>query len=378
MRFRPSASLPAVLIIGLALLFQQAAAAQAGPGDVPEKTGQAAAEAFKPRLVAIPFVYYSPETKLAFGGGGVLTFRVGREKAKTRASSVWAFGTYNLARQFQVVVKPEIYFSRNSFFVSGNIRYERTPQKFFGVGSDMPDSAEESYTPRVVTFEVGVKKNFLGHFFAGVQFDFEQMTMENVEPGGMLEEGEIPGSRGGLLSGFGVSIDWDTRDAVIFPRAGVFLQFTADTYGAMTGSDFTFTSLKLDFRKYVPISADQVLAIQALLRSGNGEVPFHKLALIGGESLLRGYYRGRYRDKDILAVQAEYRVKVWKRIGVAGFAGLADVFPRLSDIRLDHLKYSVGTGVRYMINKREGTNLRMDMAWGKGSFGLYFTAQEAF
>jgi hypothetical protein len=31
-----------------------------------------------------------------------------------------------------------------------------------------------------------------------------------------------------------------------------------------------------------------------------------------------------------------------------------------------------------MINKREGTTLRLDMAWGKASFGLYITAQEAF
>ena len=378
MSFRPPASLPAVLIVARVLLFPQAVPAQAGPGDVPEKTGQAAVEAFKPRLIAIPFLYYSPETKLAFGGGGVLTFRAGRKKAETRASSVWAFGTYNLARQFQVVVKPEIYFSRNSFFLSGNLRYERTPQKFFGVGNDMPGSAEESYTPRVVTVQVGVKKKFLGHLFAGVQYEFEQMTMEKVEPGGVLEAGEIPGSRGGQLSGFGASLDWDTRDAVIFPRKGVFLQFTADTYGAMTGSDFTFTGLKFDFRKYVPVAPDQVLAIQALFKSGSGEVPFHKLALLGGESLLRGYYRGRYRDRDILAVQAEYRVTVWKRIGVAGFAGVADVFPRLAEFRLGHLKYSAGTGVRYMVNKREGTNLRMDMAWGKGSFGLYFTAQEAF
>jgi len=30
------------------------------------------------------------------------------------------------------------------------------------------------------------------------------------------------------------------------------------------------------------------------------------------------------------------------------------------------------------VNKREGTTLRLDMAWGKRSFGLYFTAQEAF
>jgi len=93
---------------------------------------------------------------------------------------------------------------------------------------------------------------------------------------------------------------------------------------------------------------------------------------------MRGYYKGRFRDKDILAVQAEYRVMVTKRIGVVGFAGLADVFPDFSEFNLKTIEYSVGTGIRYMVNKREGTTLRMDMAWGKANFGLYFTAQEAF
>lgn len=333
---------------------------------------------YKPRLIAIPFIYYSPETKLAFGGGGVLNFRAGRNKEQTRASTVWAFGTYNLARQFQVVVKPEIYFERNSFFLSGNLRYERTPQNFFGIGNDMPSTAEESYTPRIVTVQVGVKKKFLGHLFAGVQYDFEQMTMEKVEPGGILDSGSITGSRGGLLSGFGVSLDWDTRDGVLYPRKGVFFQLTADTYGAMTGSDFAFTSLKLDCREYFLVAPDQVLALQAYIRSTAGEVPFHKLAFLGGESIMRGYYKGRFRDKDILAVQAEYRVLVTKRIGVVGFAGLADIFPAFADFKLKTIKYSVGTGVRYMVNKREGTTLRLDMAWGKASFGLYVTAQEAF
>ena len=59
---------------------------------------------YKARLIAIPFIYYSPETKLAFGVGGVLNFRAGRNKEKTRASTIWAFGTFNLAKQFQVVV----------------------------------------------------------------------------------------------------------------------------------------------------------------------------------------------------------------------------------------------------------------------------------
>jgi outer membrane protein assembly factor BamA len=372
-----SSLLSALMICACVLTPYRASAQDVQPGGA-EKEPKNSKDAFKPRLIAIPFIYYSPETKLAFGGGGVLNFRAGRRKDETRPSTVWAFGTYNLARQFQVVVKPEIYFERNSFLLSGNIRYERTPQNFFGIGNDMPSTAEESYTPRIVTIQVGVKKKFLGHFFAGVLFDFEQMTMEKVEPGGILSSGSITGSRGGLLSGFGVGLDWDTRDGVLYPRKGVFFQLTANTYGAMTGSDFTFTSLKLDCRKYFLVAPDQVLALQAYIRSTAGEVPFHQLAFLGGESLMRGYYKGRFRDKDILAVQAEYRVMVTKRISVAGSAGLADVFPAFAEFKLKKIKYSVGTGVRYMVNKREGTNLRLDMAWGKASFGLYITAQEAF
>jgi outer membrane protein assembly factor BamA len=371
-------ALLSALLVFVCVLAPGRASAQAVQSGVAEKDPKNSKDAFKARLIAIPFIYYSPETKLAFGGGGVLNFRAGRNKELTRASTIWAFGTLNLAKQFQVVVKPEIYFERNRFFLSGNFRYERTPQNFYGIGNDMPSTTEESYTPRIVNFQVGVKKKFLGHLFAGVQYDFEQMTMEKVEPGGMLEDGEIPGSRGGLLSGFGVSLDWDTRDAVLYPRKGVFFQITADTYGAMTGSDFAFTSLKLDCRGYFLVATDQVLALQAYVRSTAGEVPFHKLAFLGGESLMRGYYKGRFRDKDILAVQAEYRVMVTKRIGVVGFAGLADVFPAFADFKLRTIKYSLGTGFRYMVNKREGTTLRLDMAWGKRSFGLYFTAQEAF
>ena len=31
------------------------------------------------------------------------------------------------------------------------------------------------------------------------------------------------------------------------------------------------------------------------------------LAMMGGESMMRGYYLGRFRDKNMLATQAEYR-----------------------------------------------------------------------
>jgi hypothetical protein len=62
----------------------------------------------------------------------------------------------------------------------------------------------------------------------------------------------------------------------------------------------------------------------------------------------------------------------------AGFAGLADVFPGFRDIGAGRLKFAAGSGLRYVINKRDGATVRLDLAWGQESFGLYITAREAF
>jgi hypothetical protein len=335
-------------------------------------------EDYRARLIGLPFIYYTPETKLAFGAGGVFNFRAGREKAEARTSSVWAYASYNMARQFSALVKPDIYLKGNSLFLSGSLSYERAPQKFYGVGNDTRESDEESYTSRIFAIQIGVKRRIAGGLFGGLRFDVEKVTMEEIEAGRLLDAGDILGCRGGLHAGIGASLDWDTRDSVLFPRRGAFHQISADAYGAMAGSDFSFTRFKLDIRKYLPIQGGHVLALQAYLFSAGGEVPFYDLGLLGGESLMRGYYRGRYRDKGLGLIQAEFRTLVTERIGVVGFAGLADIFPGWDDLSQGRVKASLGTGLRYVINKRDGTTVRLDLAWGRASFGLYATAQEAF
>ncbi|MEN6559693.1 MAG: BamA/TamA family outer membrane protein [Acidobacteriota bacterium] len=362
--------LAALLAAGLCL-YPPGAAAADPPASAPEA-------AYKSKIVGIPFLYYTPETKLAFGGGGVLTFRVGRHKEGTRTSSVWAYGTYSLEKQFNILIKPEIYLEGNDFCLAGSLRFERTPQHFYGLGDDTASTAEESYTPLTVQAQFGIRRRILSGLYCGIQFDFENTTIEKVAPGGLLDSGTITGSRGGMLAGLGASLNWDTRDASMFPRRGAYLQLTADSYSAMAGSQFSFSRFKLDLRKYLPLGEDRVLALQGYVLSTGGDVPFYKLALLGGDTLLRGYYRGRFRDKAMAIVQAEYRALISNRIGFVGFAGMAQVFPGLARFGGGNLKFSVGTGMRYVISKRDGTTVRLDMAWGKESFGLYVTAQEAF
>ena len=93
---------------------------------------------------------------------------------------------------------------------------------------------------------------------------------------------------------------------------------------------------------------------------------------------MRGYYDGRYRDRHLLAFQAEYRLPVWGKFGLVGFAGLGRVAPTLGGLDFSGLKYSAGFGLRFKIAPREGANLRIDWAFGQGTSGVYFTAGEAF
>jgi hypothetical protein len=45
---------------------------------------------------------------------------------------------------------------------------------------------------------------------------------------------------------------------------------------------------------------------------------------------------------------------------------------------LQGLKPSLGSGLRYAIDKKEKLNLRLDVGFGHHSYGLYFNITEAF
>jgi outer membrane protein assembly factor BamA len=145
------------------------------------------------------------------------------------------------------------------------------------------------------------------------------------------------------------------------------------------GSDFTFNRYDIDLRRYLPLAKSHILALQSRILFQSGTPPFWRLGLLGGEESMRGYYLGRYRDRNMIALQAEYRwVPVFWRLGLAAFVGLGDVAEKVSRFDLKNLKYSYGLGLRFIFDQRQTLNIRLDFGFGKGTSGVYFTAAEAF
>lgn len=334
---------------------------------------------YSPNVVLVPLLYYTPETRFAFGIGGNLNYRLGLNKKIIRPSSLWLIAVYTQNKQYQLSVKPEIYIKNNDFILSAFLKHEKFPQKFFGIGNDLPPLvAGEPYTPLLTLFEISVKRRFWRNFYAGFHYETETVKVKSYSPGGLLEQGTIPGSRGGSSSGIGFSLTWDDRDNIYFPRHGTYLTLATDSFGRLTGGDFLYDCFQLDGRAYFPFSDSHVLALQIYLRFISGDPPFYRLSMLGGDSLLRGYYKGHYRDKNAIALQAEYRVPITRRIGVVGFTSAGKVGHDSRMFTPANLKISIGTGIRYKFDLEEGASLRLDFAWGKNSYGMYFTARESF
>lgn len=331
-------------------------------------------------LTLLPIVYYTPETRLAFGLGSLITYRFGLVFKRARPSTMFIGAIYTQLKQFTLQIKPEIYLNDNSLFLAGNFMAERFPTKLWGIGPNTSDEQEEVYTPQRFLMEVGLQQR-LGRnlpLYLGLKYRLESTRIVEIEPGKLLDQGLVPGSRGGLMSGPGLAASYDNRDNIFYPNSGLYLQANLNWNNHFFGSDYDFLSFQFDLRNYQRVGDDQVLAVQALAETSTGDVPFYRLPRLGGDSLLRGFYNGRFRDMNLVAVQAEYRFPVWKRLGAVVFGAMGSLANRFREISFDNLKYAAGFGLRFKIIPKENANLRVDLAFGPGTYGIYFKAGESF
>ena len=111
---------------------------------------------------------------------------------------------------------------------------------------------------------------------------------------------------------------------------------------------------------------------------GDGDVPFFRLAQLGGHTHSRGYKKARYRDQVLAAFQGEYRCPIYRRLGFTTFAGAAVVAPQLAEIKAKHLRPTVGMGLQFRTESLNGIVARADIAFGQEDVRFDLSLDEAF
>ena len=337
---------------------------------------QQAGEKQPGNLVWFPILGYSSETK--FMGGVALMYFLPRYEGE-RPSTAAAQFIYTQKEQIVGAVSTDLYWQKERYHFDGELSFVKFPSTFWGVGRDAPDAAEEDYTHRSVTVGLRLQRRIRPGLHLGLRYRYLNTRYSEIEPGRLLDSGALPGSGTTTVSGAGLQLAWDTRDDVIWPRAGLFLEIGANRFLDALGSDLDYGTYRTDLRLYRPVGHRAVFALRLVGDFRDGETPFFALPQLGGDSLLRGYYGGRYRDSQLLAMQAEYRLpEIWGRWGGVLFAEAGDVAPSVSGLDPGLAKLSGGFGLRWLFSAREKLYLRLDWGFGEDSSGFYISFGEAF
>ena len=368
------------LLISVLIGGQSTLLAQSDSVFLLRKPGQSSTLKTRNTLI-LPLVARSIETDWSVGAAGSFTFRFNQGDTTTRTSNTQALLLYSLRKQFIAAINGAAYLPGERYILNYQLSYSYFPDKFWGLGKNAPDRNEEAYVFKQYYTYLHFQRKLKNRYFVGLLYEYQRLLTVDYEAGGLFDKLAVPGRYPYHISGAGLSLTFDSRNNAFAPDRGSFFQVYFNHFTPAFGSDFRYTNYVVDVRRFVPLYRKQVLAIQAYGFFNSGNVPLRSLATFGGANSMRGFYDGRYRSKNQVVVQTEYRVPLFWRLGAVGFVGVGNVSDLVSELNFSDLKYSYGGGLRVALNRRERLNLRIDYGWGRGestSNGLYFQLGEAF
>ena len=257
------------------------------------------------------------------------------------------------------------------FGAGGDLTYD-----FFGIGNDEGDQDQSIRLDSVFTGVHGKALYYLGDdFYVGPTATFAAVDTtvvgSPVPPelqDNLDDENVLVGARG----------EHDSRDNEFFPTDGNRASATVDVASEALGGSNDYQVYSLEYARYHGIGAEgdeqPVLAWHVKSRFADGSAPFYVLP----SHDLRGYVRGRYRDRFWLAGEVEWRQPICHWFGVAAFAGLGQVANKPGAVNLDDLLGSGGAGIRIRLTKKNPLFFRVDVGVGRNEGLLYISVGEAF
>lgn len=345
------------------------------------------------KYMILPLISASPETSLRLGVTGIFFIRRKGMTPETQLTTILIPISYTLNGQFRAKIAGNYFSNNNREVFSGTAQWFNYPLLFYGIGNDTQAADEEVYTTQTLEVDISFLKSVMRNLYVGLGYRYFDSNIVKFEADGILAEpGLISGNEGARISGFSLISRYDSRDNNLCAASGFYANLKLASYEPWMGSEYDYTRLDLDLRKYFLPFGKHVIGLQMVLANVWGNPSFETMALLGGKTIMRGHYEGRFRDNSLYAIQVEYRLPLvrptWiddrekipfkERWGLVGFVGAGDVASSFGNIDLSRIKSSVGFGIRYLAFPKERINVRVDFGFGTQIPGIYFNIREAF
>tara|TARA_B100001093_G_scaffold445955_1_gene449879 strand:+ start:183 stop:1217 length:1035 start_codon:yes stop_codon:yes gene_type:complete len=334
-----------------------------------------------PKFMTYPTLALSPETSWEIGLSSLYIYSANRD-LNNRLSELKAFTFYTLNHQYGIWLDHALYTDKNDWFFLGRVRYQSFPLLYYGIGSESNPDYLARIDGNFTFFKERILREILPNLYTGLEIDYQRLNNVSFEKSAAINKIDMPmGSSGSSNLGLGWGFVYNNIHNALNPRKGVFSEWAILNYNSQIGSEFNLTSSIIDNRVYIPIKDRNVLAMQLYGQFTNGNAPFNLLSLMGGESLMRGYYLGRFRDNHLIAGQIEYRLLPFsfsKRWGASFFMAAGEVFNNQQKFKIQNLLPTAGAGLRFLLFPEKDIYTRIDCAFTQEGNGVYFFIGEAF
>jgi outer membrane protein assembly factor BamA len=322
------------------------------------------------KILPVPTIGYSPETRTYVGAVTLFTFNIHNDSA-TRTSNAEVEFNYTWNKQLILEAGWNYFSKHENWFTQGLIHYSKFPDLYYGIGPATPETNKVVFNSNRFVLETAVLKRTGKKIFSGLHVKYINYSAVSARTGN-INYTELASSS---TFGLGCTVLKDTRNNLLTPTSGMYV------YGncSYNISQSNYPQFTLDVRYYKTWNNKFTWANRLINDWSVGTPPFYDYAFLGGDKLVRGYYFGRYRDNHLCAWQTEFRLPVVGRLGLATLGGLSALYSAQNVLMFQHLRYNYGVGIRFKVDKKENTNLRLDYAIGHHpNSGFYVSFGESF
>jgi hypothetical protein len=268
-----------------------------------------------------------------------------------------SYSVYGYKRAEAEFVAPRLFDRRGRLSIVGGWK-DATQVGFYGLGANTSVNDRANYG-----FKEGYGSALLTVWPTGQWlmlrggFEVARWSPENAQGNfRSIESAYTPATLPGLGSTTTYAhtqgtIGFDWRPAPGYSRRGGFYAVTAHDYHDKDDR-FGFREVDYEVVQHFPILREAwVISLRGLaettFRRDGQEVAYYLLPHLGSGSTLRGYDSWRFRDRDKLLLQGEWRIMANRFMDTAVFYDAGKVAARTGDLDFDGLKTDYGLGVRF-------------------------------
>jgi hypothetical protein len=324
----------------------------------------------------------------AYPGGG-FTIGAGYRQHVSPYNMIDVRGSYTFSgykRMEAEFVAPRLFRRRGTLTMLGGWR-DATQVSFYGIGTDTSVDARTNFRFTqpygVVTLAVRPTRRYLV-IGGGVEWSqWEQRPGQGSSPS--VETVYTPET----LPGLGATVTYlraqtwtglDWRTSPGYTRRGGAFGIGLRDY---TDRDDAFGFQQIDYEaiQHIPILREAwVISLRGRVETAfakrDQQIPFFMLPQLGSGSTLRGFGSARFRDRNALLLQAEWRVMVNRFFETAVFYDAGKVTAQTSELDLRGLHSDIGFGIRF--HGPLTTPLRAEIAKSREGLVFVFSASAAF